>query len=327
MVEHRRSQAINSIRGDTSRSRDLLREMLKERHPKSGEWLFDSLEFQKWTADQSDTPVFWLNGRHGAGKSFLCAAAVERIRERPNTPTVAIQFLKKGTEISKWHVLQNLVYQMTRSLETTVNDVPDHIIALIEDSKDDSSALQTLIPNLVANLEKIYIFIDGLDEASNGPDIQDLVHFLVQEAIRAPDKMRIWFGSQPMPQIEECMRNLHSTAIVEREIHVVDTEADIKTYFASSISKSVDGEEFAQTLIETCMETEVEGSFLWASAMISDLKEKAEDAEDMMRLAFRGLPTKMDDIYRGIVAEYKKQDRTKRFLHSSLPLWKLVSYA
>ena len=49
------------------------------------------------------------------------------------------------------------------------------------------------------------------------------------------------------------------------------------------------------------METEIEGSFLWASSMISDLKEKAEDAEDMMRLALRGLPTEMDDIYRGII--------------------------
>lgn len=244
-----------------------------------------------------------------------------------NAPITAIQFLKKGTEVSKVHVLQNLVYQMTRSLEAVMNDVPDHIIALIEECKDDYGVLETLIPNLFSELDSIYIFIDGLDEASNGPDIQDLVHFLIEETVKAHNKVRVWFGSQPLPQIEEYMRKLHVTEVVEKEVHVIDTEADIKTYLAAAIPESVNGDEFARILIRSCMETEVEGSFLWASSMISDLKEKAEDAEDMMRLAFRGLPTKMDDIYREIVAEYKKRDRTKRFLHSNLPLWKLVSDA
>lgn len=322
--ENRRRQAINSIRGDSSRSRDLLREMIKERHPSSCEWLFDSPEFQRWTADQCDTPIFWLNGRHGAGKSFLCAAAIDRMRLGLNAPITAIQFLKKGTEVSKVHVLQNLVYQMTRSLEAVMNDVPDHIIALIEECKDDYGVLETLIPNLFSELDSIYIFIDGLDEASNGPDIQDLVHFLIEETVKAHSKVRVWFGSQPLPQIEEYMRKLHVTEVVEKEVHVIDTEADIKTYLAAAIPESVNGDEFARILIRSCMETEVEGSFLWASSMISDLKEKAEDAEDMMRLAFRGLPTKMDDIYREIVAEYKKRDRTKRFLHSNLPLWKII---
>ena len=301
--------------------------MIKERHPSSGQWLFDSLEFKMWSADQCNTPIFWLNGKHGAGKSFLCAAAVERTRQGPNAPTTAIQFLKKGTEFSKVHVLQNLVYQLTRSLETNRNDVPDHIIALIEESKDDYGALEILIRSLCLELDKVYIFVDGLDEASNGPEIQDLVRILTGEAAMMPNKTRVWFGSQPLPHIEEYMRKLHSTKVVEKEIQVLDTEADIKTYLAAAIPESVSGDKFAQQLIRACMETEVEGSFLWASSMISDLKEKAEDAEDMMRLAFRGLPTKMDDIYRGIIAEYKKQDRTKRFLHSNLPLWKLVSDA
>lgn len=298
--------------------------MIKERHPSSGEWFFDCPEFQRWTADPGDTPILWLNGRHGAGKSFLCAAAIARMRQGPNAPTTAIQFLKRGTEVSKAHVLQNLVYQLTRSLETVANDVPDHIIALIEECKDDSGVLETLIPTILSELDKTYIFIDGLDEASNGPDILELVRFLIEEVAKVPNKVKVWFGSQPLPQIEEYMRKLHITKVVEKEIQVTDTETDIKTYFAAAIPESVNGDEFAGILVRACMETEVEGSFLWASSMISDLKEKAEDAEDMMRLAFRGLPTKMDDIYRGIIAEYKKQDRTKRFLHSSLPLWKLV---
>lgn len=119
------------------------------------------------------------------------------------------------------------------------------------------------------------------------------------------------------------MRKSHGRYVVEKAMTITDTEADIKTYFASAMPQSVrDGDRFAQCLIKSCMETEVEGSFLWASSMISDLTEKAEDADDMMRLAFRGLPTKMDDIYRGIIAEYQKEDRTQRLVHPSLPLWK-----
>ena len=297
--------------------------MIKERHPSSCEWLFDSPEFQRWTADQCDTPIFWLNGRHGTGKSFSCAAAIERIRHASNAPMTAIHFLKKGTEVSKLHVLQNLAYQMTKSLETITNDVPDHITALIEECEDDHGILETLVFHLLLEFDKMYIFVDGLDEPSNGSDIQDLVCFLVERTTNSGGRTRIWFSSQPLPRIEEYMRKLRSSGVLEKAMNVIDTETDIKAYFASAIPQSVgDGNKFAQTLVQSCMETEVEGSFLWASSMISDLKEKAEDADDMIRLAVRGLPTKMDDIYRGIIAEYKEQDRTKRSLHSNLPLWK-----
>ena len=298
--------------------------MIKERHPSSCEWLFDSPEFQRWTADQCDAPIFWLNGRHGAGKSFLCATAIERMRQGPNAPTTAIQFLKKGTEVSKAHILENLVYQMTRSLEAVMNDIPDYIIALIEECKDDHGIFEILIPNLFSELDKTYVFIDGLDEASNASDIQDLVHFLVEETAKVPHKTKLWFSSQPLPQIEDYMRKMHSTQIVEKEINIIDTEADIKAYFAAAIPESANGDIFARMLVKSCMETEVAGSFLWASSMISDLKEKAEDAEDMIHLARRGLPAKMDDIYRGIIAEYKMKSNMRRALHSNLPLWKLV---
>lgn len=298
--------------------------MIKERHPSSCEWLFDSPEFQRWTADECDAQIFWLNGRHGAGKSFLCATAIERMRQGSNAPTTAFQFLKKGTEVSKVHILQNLVYQLTRSLEAIRNDIPDHVIALIEECKDDNGVFQTLIPDLLSELDKTYIFIDGLDEASNDVDIKDLVDFLVAETAKVPHKTRLWFGSQPLPQIEDYMRKLHGTQIVEKEINMIDTEADIKAYFAAAIPESANGDRFARMLVQSSMETEVAGSFLWASSMISDLKEKAEDAEDMIQLALRGLPTKMDDIYRGIITEYKKQSKKRRALHSNLPLWKLV---
>ena len=313
---------MNSIRGDSSRSRDLLREMIKERHPGSCEWLFECPEFQDWNCKDCKTPIFWLNGRHGGGKSFLCAAAVDRLRQGPDAPTVAIQYLKKGTEISKSHVLQNLAYQMTKSVEATTDDVPDYIIELIEECKDDSAVLESLVSKLFLELEKPYIFVDGLDEASDSSDIPDLVQFLVKEATSKLGNIKIWFGSQPLPQIEQYMRKLHSSYVVEKAMQIRDTEIDIKTYFASAISDSVrSGNEFAQVLIKSCMETEVEGSFLWACSMISDLKEKAEDADDMVRLALRGLPTRMDDIYQKIIEDYRKQDKIRKLLHLDLPLW------
>ena len=297
--------------------------MIKERHPRSCEWLFGSPDLRKWSGEQCDTPVFWLNGMHGAGKSFLCSAAIEWIRRSANAPTTAIQYLKKGMEVSKSHILQNIAYQMTKALEAARDDVPDYIVRLIEDCKDDSGLFDSLVTCLFSELSKVYIFIDGLDEASNGSDIEALVQFLVEEAKRTPNKVRLWFGSQPLPQIEQYMRKLAGNHLVEKVMQVVDTKADIKTYFESAIPESFsNGSEFARVLVQSCMETEVEGSFLWASSMISDLKEKAEDADDMIRLALRGLPTRMDDVYRGIIEEYKKQDRTKKLLHSKLPLWR-----
>ena len=302
--------------------------MIKERHPGSCEWLFSSSEYYQWSADQTETPIFWLHGMHGAGKSFLCSAAIEKIRENSNAPScTAIQYLKKGMEVSKSHVLQNLAYQMTKALEAACDDVPDSIVRLIEECKDDTGLFDSLICCLLSEVEKTYIFIDGLDEAPNGSDIQSLVEFLVEEAIRMPDKMRLWFGSQPLPQIEEYVRKSHGSHLVEKSMQLEDTSADIQAYLESAIPESIsNGTEFARVVVQSCMETEVHGSFLWASSMISDLKERAEDADDMIRLALRGLPTRMDDVYQGIIEEYKKQDKTRKSLHSNLPLWRSALY-
>lgn len=268
--------------------------MTKERHPSSCTWLFKSQEYKEWCAINNDIPIFWLSGRHGAGKSFLCGAAIEEIRRDARRPHVAIQFLRKGMEVSKFHVLQNLAYQLTKSLEAADGDLPDEITPLLEACKDDKGFFERLIPLLFARIQMAYIFIDGLDEASNWKDLQELVEFLVHEAVKAPGKIRVWFGSQPLPQIEECLAKNHGMHVIEKAVYIADTEADIKTYLASAIPESIsDGSDFAQSLVHSSLETEVEGSFLWASSMISDLKEKAEDVDDMVRLARRRLPTRM----------------------------------
>ena len=61
--------------------RSLLRMHLSEWSTTSCEWFVDLPAYQKW-ANESESPLLWLKGRAGAGKSTLCSAIIKNLEER-----------------------------------------------------------------------------------------------------------------------------------------------------------------------------------------------------------------------------------------------------
>jgi hypothetical protein len=306
--------------------------VLKERHPGTCEWLFENEQFQNWAAEDSKTPVLWLNGKHGAGKSFLCAAAIDFVKGNPPLKRVAFQFLTKDQYSSRSQLLRNLSYQLFDCLISKTKETPTSLESFLQINRDDSAALERLIHFTLLELPFTYIFIDGLDEADyvenqlsssahrQNKDVQDFVTFLIREAVQFPGKLRLWCSSQPSPRVQEYLCQPQWKALVaEIPLTIEDTSEDIQTYFLSAIPDSTpDTTEFARILVTSTIATEVEGSFLWASSMLHDLREEAEDVDDLIRLASEGLPKKVSDLYQKAVDRMKRQDSGNK----RLPLWK-----
>jgi hypothetical protein len=305
---------------------------MKERHPGTCEWLFEHDHFQTWAVEDSKSPVLWLNGKHGVGKSFLCAAAIDFIRGNPPSKRVAFQFLTKDQYISRTQLLRNLAYQLLDCLITWITETPTSLEPFLQINKDDSDSLERLIHFVLLELPFTYIFIDGLDEADytesqlwgsshrHNKEVQDFVTFLIQETVQFPGKLRLWCSSQPSPRVQEYLcKSEWKALITEIPLQIQDTADDIQRYLLSAIPDSTpDTTPFARMLITSTIATEVEGSFLWASSMLHDLREEAEDTDDLIRLAGEGLPQKMSDLYSKAINRMKKQDGG----HKRLPLWK-----
>jgi hypothetical protein len=306
--------------------------VLKERHPGTCEWLFEHEIFQTWAAEEIKSPVLWLNGKHGAGKSFLCASAIDFIRGSPPSKRVAFQFLTKDQYIPRTQLLRNLAYQLLDCLIVKSVETPASLEPFLQINKDDSGSLERLINFVLLELPFTYIFIDGLDEADYtegqllspahryNKDIPDFVTFLIQEAVQFPGKLRLWCSSQPLPGVQDYLCQPEwKDVITEIPLQIEDTADDIQRYLLAAVPDTTpDTTSFARTLITSTIATDVEGSFLWASSMLRDLKDEAEDTDDLIRLANEGLPREMSGLYTKAINRMKKQDGGNK----KLPLWK-----
>ncbi|KAH7364600.1 hypothetical protein BKA65DRAFT_141598 [Rhexocercosporidium sp. MPI-PUGE-AT-0058] len=340
-TEQMRVQAGTEMRSLMARieSRDqfsfgIFNSVLKERHPGTCEWLFQHKNFQSWAREDSVSPVLWLNGKHGAGKSFLCASAIDFIRGQPAPNTVAFQFLTKDQYTPRIQLLRNLAWQLLNCLVCQSIETPPSLQAFLQINKDDSGSLERLIHFVLQELPFTYIFVDGLDEVDytegqcSAPayrynkEVPDFVTFLIQEAIQFPGKLRLFCSSQPVPAVQDYLcKPEWANAITEIALQIEDTADDIRRYFLAAIPDTTpDTTAFARTLVTSTIATDIEGSFLWASSMLRDLQDEAEDTDDLIRLANEGLPREMSSLYAKAINRMKKQDGGSK----KLPLWKIV---
>lgn len=321
----------------------------RDHHRGTCEWLFDRNEFKTWIADDSARPVLWLNGKHGAGKTVLCAAAIRHLSlniplpqtdprnlsTSKNSLTVVRQFLSKDAYVPRRQLLRMTAAQLMDSLiKMDLDSIPNSILPFLNISNDDSTTLESLIHAILLELPLTYIFIDGLDDAeytdipmstptSHPPmDVKLFVEFLIKEASKNPEKMRLWLGSQPLPDIRQYVCNpklSEPDSIGEIQLTTNDTYDDIMRYLSHYIPSSTrDKSDFARILVQRALKTEVEGSFLWAAESLNAIKEETEDDDDIFELVCSGLPLEMDKMYEKVI--HRIIDNDKKPKHP--PLWK-----
>lgn len=329
-IVQRMQALIDRIDGHNRFSLLLLESAKSERHPGTCEWILQHESFLSWSAESTKQPILWLHGRHGAGKSFICASAIEHISNKNENPLI-FQFLTKDHYVSRNQLLRNLAQQLLELLAAKRPKLPESLTPFLTVNKENTRMVEKLIQAIIHELPLTYIFLDGLDEADH-TDVQGdvpiprakeevplFVNFLASEAIENPDKVRLWCSSQFSPEIQRYMHKNRSHNIIEVPLQTEDTARDIQRYLLAAIPESTrDKDMFAGLVIAAAIATEVEGSFLWASSMLEDLKDRAEDSDDLITLAEEGLPTTMNEQYSKIIARIRRNDRGDK----NLPLWK-----
>lgn len=313
-----RRDLIESINSDHSYNADLLRNMIEGRHPETCTWVFGRASWSSWVSEKPAKPVFWLHGKHGCGKSYICSAAIEKVKDSPDDQCVAFLFISRGRETSRTQLLRALAYQIAKCVESSSGDISDDTARLIKGCSTDPTCFERLISRLLLEIPRMFIFVDGLDEASNWHDMAAFVSFLRNEAVSS-GRLRLWLSSQYSPIIEALVFHRCGDKVLELAVEVNDTERDIARYLDKAVPESTkNANSFAQQFVTIAVNTEVQGSFLWAAQMMNDLKEQAENSDDLLRLSGRGLPTSMHDYYRTTIVAYRKRPSS----HATLPLWK-----
>ncbi|KIL83583.1 hypothetical protein FAVG1_13203 [Fusarium avenaceum] len=315
------------------------------------EWLFVREEFRAWVNTETH-PVLWLSGKHGAGKTVLCAAAIRHLLKTDRQPfdaqqtgqnsfsycskAIVQQFFSKDEHITLRRSFGTVASQLVDVLlKADPATVPTTIEPFLNVRHDTCEKLQDLIHALLLELPLTFIFVDGLDEAEyvdpehpvpvdHQPtnEVNRFVEFLIQQAHEMPSKVRVWLSSQPLPAIRQyiCAPRWSST-VYEIPLTTNDTERDIIRYFSHKIpiSFEIDKMNLARMFLRLAVQNDVQGSFLWATHMASEFS-LAEDADDLIELATTDLPLDMGEVYARIMNRIIMKDSRRK--HT--PLWRVV---
>ncbi|KAK2470509.1 hypothetical protein H9L39_18126 [Fusarium oxysporum f. sp. albedinis] len=182
-------------------------EAIHERHinarvsdPQSCRWIFDDPSFQNWSDPlYCSTPLLWINGKPGAGKSVLASTIIEEVKK---TNDVSVCFFYCGFD----DLERNNFVSLARSLLSQLLVQNISLLLPFEEKMSvsgqvvlTSSELSKDLLNTSLRSQKTFIILDGIDECSRDQrkDICQWFKTVVDSLSRTEqDEIRCLFISQ-----------------------------------------------------------------------------------------------------------------------------------
>lgn len=203
--------------------------------PGSGQWLFANARFKRWFDPLfCSTPLFWLKGIPGAGKTVLVSTIVEEIQNLPaSKQTRLAYFYCRHGDKSR----NNFVAVARGLLSQLCTGNPDLVLHLYEKGNlqsgeatlHDKVMTEDLLNVAITDpLKTTYIIIDGIDECDRD-ERKDICSWFIDRVNNLPKEdfgiLRCLFASQ-----EDGLAKKDLSTIPAIEMSSANTRNDIKRY-------------------------------------------------------------------------------------------------
>lgn len=285
------NENINAHRGlpstVDSQAADLWR-LISEKIPGTCKWLDQNANYDRWITTKDDT-LLWIRGPPAAGKSFLAAHVVDKLRGGPNN--VCYYFFVKGdksrTSVSSF--LQSMASQ-------TASAVPE-VAKLIDDMLKDEPELARAVDHSIIWRK---LWLDGILrlKLDTAPKLTWIIDSLDEcQADVALSKLLIHLCEKRFARILVTAKADHHTYhIVPRlvnslDIRIEDTQKDISAYLDQQLDSS-------ETRLRNGILAKSNGCFLWATLVVRRL-ENVHGLEARLQ-AIQSEPPGMQDLYANI---------------------------
>ncbi|KAJ5598042.1 NACHT and TPR domain protein [Penicillium hordei] len=300
----------------------------KARLPGTGDWVHTNDVFQSWI--NKETPVIFMSGNPGSGKSFLAANMINFLLERfppglQRNPLVSIGYFffkdDKPQTRSCHQALRDLAFQISKNEPGYRNYLRS--IEEYEQISTLESAWRLLFveyflkkPNIEST---VYLLLDAVDET------------LDEERGIFIDLAKQLYSSQSCLQLAIVGRPYISDQLLEGleakvpTIHVTKQKnsGDITRYIHSSIRRSLVLRRVSTNLrneIIDKLSAGAEGMFLWVNLMLQELAKKRN--ETSMRKALEQAPRGLKEMLRHVLATFSERSHEEEleYLNETL-LW------
>lgn len=202
----------------------------------TGEWILYHPAVQQWfLPNKSLTPILWVTGASGLGKSYLCASTANALQGAfrtgggPANVHVTLRLKDQEKPQTATSLFINLASQLLDGLTWRRQLQMGAQLATAIRCGIESANLGDLIQMALEDIRATsYIFLDGFDEADivegqGNPEepathVQSFVKFVITLAKAHPSKIRLWYSSQHSAAIEKLLgSNLSHLALTAHD--------------------------------------------------------------------------------------------------------------
>ncbi|ETS78813.1 hypothetical protein PFICI_08666 [Pestalotiopsis fici W106-1] len=275
-------------------------------NPKSGDWLLKDHRFQKWFDPlYCSTPLLWLNGLPGAGKSVLASVVVQNARKIPDVSTIFFHCAENDPA-------RNNFVSVARGLLAQLVAQDEALLALVDDEKSTRSG-DVILSSAVAakrllqvalKRKKTYIILDGLDECTSREQRKEICTWFCDIVDSLPrtqmDEIRCLFISQDdtcgrkdlgmLPTIKITFENNRHDILMFAETW----QADIEAHFGRFSAEEVE--------IAKVVTTRSRGMFIFAKCALKEMS--LQPSRDVLLQEWKNeiFPDALDGVYDKIIS-------------------------
>ena len=290
-------------------------------------------EIESWTEDFGKSPIFWLNGLAGTGKSTIAQTIAERLfadgrlgvsffcsrafEDRSNLqlifPTLAFQLAQQYPEFRS-------------SLIPLLQSNPD----VVHESLRDQMEKFLVEPLWSAGISTV-IVIDALDECRDEEPESAILLVLGQSISKIPG-VKFFITSRPDMHIMTGFRGPLLQGLTDvfilHEVEPRTVNTDIRHFFKYEVSRlarrrgGIDGWPTGEQLDSLCRRAA--GFFVYAVATVNFLDHKFQDPSDQLAMIMKspesttyegevelGVYTSLDSLYLTILQESFRKNKPK----------------
>ncbi|KAH6901153.1 hypothetical protein BKA70DRAFT_1569201 [Coprinopsis sp. MPI-PUGE-AT-0042] len=280
-------------------------------------------EFQTWLVPRGSLETMWGTGMPGAGKTIFASIVLREaeLHAKRSEYTVCVAYIyfrySDHTTATVKDVLAILVKQ-------TIERHPRYLpflrelydIHIREGTQPSESELLHLLRLFAALIEATFYFLDALDEAPPGVQL-DLLEKL------SSLNVKLFITSRPLPHLEACFPGAHRFPIL-----ALDRDLDLH------INKEISRSPMLQTIlneedpsfrekITTTIKKKCGGMFLHASLQLDALRDcvSVHDVENNLE----GFPPRIEDVYSQTWSRILDQTPTNTLIAKNALVWVLCA--
>lgn len=271
------------------------------------------LRIHDWLFDPHASQVLWLTGGPGLGKSAIAAWLSHRWAE-----AYAIHFCQSGNKDKSDAVktILSIAYQLSQHLDLYCERL-SHLDLENESCKVDVKTLFDTL--LISPLSKDYpapekpcfVIIDGVDEATNQDNSNQLAELVATDWKKLPSWLKLVVSSRPDPEVQQWLGGIDSISLNGSD---EEQQKDLLSYLDQQL-KAIDKNP-TQELLDQILKAS-EGTFHYIVLLLEDIKNGRCNPENPVEL-----PMGMNSFY--LQSFFRRFKNINEYKESCRPLLSLI---